>query len=168
MKKIFKILFDILFIVSILVLGAYFILRFMGIAQIYEVETGSMEDDIHTGDYILIYKKDNYKVGDVVTYKKDEYFVTHRIIEKKGKKVVTKGDANNTVDDEISTNDIVGMVIYSGGFLNFLIDFKFAIASGLLGLYLLSCFFDKKEDQEVIKIEDNTKEKKESKKEKKK
>ena len=145
MNKIFKIIFDIIFIVSILVLSTYFILRLLGVAEIYKVKTGSMEDGIHTGDYILIYKKNNYKVGDIVTFKKEGYHVTHRIIKKNGNKVITKGDANNTPDEEIKVSSIVGKVIYHGGFLNFLIDFKYVIASGLLGLYLLSMFFNEKE-----------------------
>ena len=145
MNKIFKIIFDIIFIVSILVLSTYFILRLLGVAEIYKVKTGSMEDGIHTGDYILIYKKNNYKVGDIVTFKKEGYHVTHRIIQKNGNKVITKGDANNTADEEIKVSSIVGKVIYHGGFLNFLIDFKYVIACGLLGLYLLSMFFNEKE-----------------------
>ena len=82
MSKIFKIFFDIVFIILILILCVYFALRLFGIAEIYEVKTGSMEDGIHAGDYILILKKNNYKVGDVVTYTKDDYYVTHRIIKK--------------------------------------------------------------------------------------
>ena len=148
MKNLFKIIFDFIFIVLIVSLSAYFVLRLFGIAQIYKVETGSMEDNIHAGDYILIYKKKSYKVDDVVTFKKDDYFVTHRIIKKDGKKIITKGDANNVEDDEISVDDIVGKVIYNGGILNFLIDFKYVIATGLLGIYLLSCYFGKKEETE--------------------
>ena len=34
----------------------------------YRVETGSMEDGIRVGDYILITKQDTYEVGDVVTF----------------------------------------------------------------------------------------------------
>jgi signal peptidase I len=148
MNKAFKLTVDIILIIVIMVLGLYFILRLLGVAEIYKVKTGSMEDGIHAGDYILIFKKKNYHVGDVVTFKKDGYHVTHRIIEKNGNKVVTKGDANNTADEEIKVSNIVGKVIYHGGLLNFIIDFKFAIASGLLGLYLLSMFFDGKEKSE--------------------
>lgn len=146
MKNIFKIIFDIIFIILIIGLCMYFALRLFGIAQIYKIETGSMEDNIHAGDYILIYKKKTYKVGDVVTFKKEDYFVTHRIIKKDGNKIITKGDANNTDDDEITSDKIIGKVIYNGGILNILIDFKYIIATGLLGLYLLSCYFGKKEE----------------------
>lgn len=148
MNKALKLIFDIIFIIIIIGLGLYFILRLLGIAEIYEIKTGSMENGIHAGDYILIVKKKDYKVGDIVTYRKDEYHVTHRIIEKKDNKVITKGDANNVRDDEIEVSSIVGKVMYIGGILNFLIDFKYAIACGLLGLYLLSYYFDKKEKKE--------------------
>lgn len=145
MNKIFKIVFDIIFIVSIVLLSIYFILRLLGVVEIYKVKTGSMEDKIHTGDHILIYKKKQYQVGDIVTFQKEEYHVTHRIIKKNGSKVITKGDANNTSDEEIEASSIVGKVIYHGGILNFLIDFKYVIVCGLLGLYLLSMFFEGKE-----------------------
>ena len=146
-SKVLKIFSDVIFVLSIIFLVVYFILRFMGIAEIFLVKTGSMEDGIHVGDYILIYKKDNYNIGDIVTYEKDGYHVTHRIIKKNGNKIVTKGDANNIEDDEINVRSIVGKVIYSGGYLNFVIDYKYAIASVLLALYLFSCYFSKKDDE---------------------
>ena len=43
----------------ILILGVYFALRLFGIAEIYEVKTGSMEEKIHVGDYIMIYRKND-------------------------------------------------------------------------------------------------------------
>ena len=134
MNKIFKIIFDIIFVILMVLLLLYFVLRFTGTAEIYIVQTGSMEDEIHAGDYILIYKKDNYHV-------------THRIVKKNGNKIITKGDANNVEDEGITAKSIVGKVIYSGGFLNFLINYKYALASALLALYLLSCYFTKKEEK---------------------
>lgn len=161
-SKVLKIFSDVIFVLSIIFLVVYFILRFMGIAEIYLVKTGSMEDGIHVGDYILIYKKNKYSIGDIVTYEKDGYHVTHRIIRKNGNKIVTKGDANNIEDDEINVRSIVGKVIYSGGYLNFVIDYKYAIASVLLALYLFSCYFSKKDDGTTeesflseVNIEDN-------------
>ncbi len=145
MEKLLKIVSNSIFITGIAVLSIYFALRLLGIAEIYKVKTGSMEEGIHAGDYILIYKKKDYKLGEIVTYRKDGYHVTHRIIKKNKKKFVTKGDANNIEDEEIELKSIVGKVIYSGGILNFLIDYKYAISSGLLGLYLLSCYFVKEE-----------------------
>ena len=159
MTKVFKIISDIIFILLIVFLTTYFVLRFLGFAEIYKVQTGSMEDGIHAGDYILIYKKNQYDIGDVVTYKKENYYITHRIVKKNGNKIVTKGDANNIVDDEISTKSVVGMVVYNGGYLNFIIDYKYAIASVLLAIYLFSCYFEKKvnysDDDNIVQNDEN-------------
>ena len=147
MNKIFKIIFDTIFIILIIQLSLFFILRFLGITEIYEVKTGSMEDGIHAGDYILIIRKDDYNVGDVVTFKVEDYYVTHRIIKKNKDKVLTKGDANNIADDEIEISSIVGKVVYNGGLLNFSINYKYSIAAFLLVLYILSCIFEKKKEK---------------------
>ena len=148
MAKIFKEIINIIFVILIIVLLGYFILRISGRLEIYNVKTGSMEDNIHVNDYILIYKKSDYNVGDIVTFKKDNYLVTHRIIKKDNSKFVTKGDANNTEDEEISINNIVGKVIIIGGLLNFIINYKFVLVSLLLSLYLLSWYFDSIKSEE--------------------
>ena len=147
MVKVFKRVVDIIFVFAIVILALYFVLRFMGRIEICEVETGSMEDGIHAGDYVLIYKKNIYKIGDVITYKKDGYYITHRIVKKHKKGIVTKGDANNTEDDPIKVSSIVGKVILVGGVLNIIISFKYGIAALLLGLYLLSCYIGKEDTQ---------------------
>ncbi len=147
MTKIFKRVVDIIFIIAIIVLASYFVLRMIGKIEISEVETGSMEDGIHAGDYVLIFKANTYKIGDVITFKKDGYYVTHRIVKKHKKGIVTKGDANNTEDDAIKISSIVGKVIYVGGALNIIIKFKYAIASLFFGLYLLSYYFNKKKEE---------------------
>ena len=155
MGKVFKRICDVLFIIVIIILVGYFVLRNMGVFEIYEVETGSMESGIHVGDYVLICRKNEYVVGDIVTYRKDHYYVTHRIIKSiNGDKVITKGDANNVEDDEIDKSAIVGKVILIGGILNFIIDYKFGIVSLFLGIYLLTCYFGKDDSK---KLKDKTK-----------
>ncbi len=143
MSKIIKIAFNILLILIIVLLVAYLVLRVTDKIRIYKVETGSMEDKIHAGDYILLFKKNKYYIGDVVTYKVDNYFVTHRIIKMDDGKITTKGDANNKEDEVIVDSQIEGKVVYCGGLLNYIIKFKFAIVAFLIGLYLLSCYFEK-------------------------
>jgi len=148
MNKVFKVVIDTICILLIILLVGYVILRFTNKVEIFKVETGSMEDGIHVGDYILISKSGKYNVGDIVTFKKYGNFVTHRIVEKNGDTVITKGDANNVEDESISVNDIIGKVIIKGGLLNFIIDFKFAIVSFMLSFYLLTYYFDGKEKKE--------------------
>ena len=165
MGKIIRILCNIIFVILIIALACYFILRNMGIVEIYEVETGSMEHGIHVGDYVLISKKNKYVVGDIVTYKKDNYFITHRIIKSiDGDKVITKGDANNAADEEISMSAIVGKVIFIGGILNIIVDYKFGIVGIFLAIYLLTCYYgvndnSKNNDEEKENVEEKLNEK---------
>ena len=143
MRNILKIVNNALFIIIIIILAGYFALRMLNKIEIYGVTTGSMENNIHAGDYILIIRKNDYNIGDIVTYKKSDYFITHRIVKKDNNIFVTKGDANNLEDDAINISDIEGKVIMSGGILNIIINYKFAIAAIWLSLYLISCYFDK-------------------------
>ncbi len=143
MRNILKIVNNALFIIIIVILVGYFALRMLNKIEIYGVTTGSMENNIHAGDYILIIRKNDYNIGDIVTYKKSDYFITHRIVKKDNNIFVTKGDANNLEDDAINISDIEGKVIMTGGILNIIINYKFAIAAIWLSLYLISCYFDK-------------------------
>ena len=86
-------------------------LSFFGL-RIYKIGSGSMEPSLKVEDIIIIKENDNYKENDIITYKKDEEYITHRIISIKENIVITKGDANNTEDDPISKQDIVGKYIY--------------------------------------------------------
>lgn len=79
-----------------------------------EVISGSMEPKIKKGDIVIIDTKvSDYKVNDIVTFKDiNGSFVTHRIIEINENEIITKGDANNTIDDAIDKSDIVGRYVY--------------------------------------------------------
>lgn len=157
MIKIFNKVINIIYIIIIIILLGYFILRLSNKIEIFNVETGSMEDNIHRGDYILIFKQHNYHVGDIITFKVKDYFITHRITKIDNDMITTKGDANNTEDDIISKDNIIGKVIIAGGILNTIINYKYAIAGILLVLYLFSCYFNSnnKNNTKDIKNEDN-------------
>ena len=122
MNKIIKKIVNIILIILIVLISIFAVLKIANKVEIYKVQTGSMEDNIHTGDYILLLKKSDYNVGDIVTFKVKDYHVTHRIIKENGDKIITKGDANNKEDEEISKKDIIGKVVFSGGLLNFIIE----------------------------------------------
>ena len=146
MVKLYKFIVNVVFVIIIAFLLCYLLLRITDKIEIYKVKTGSMEEKIHVGDYILIYRKDNYNVGDIVTYTSNDGFITHRIIRKENGKIITKGDANNTEDKEILESTIVGKVILSGGILNIIINYKYVFICFLLSLYLFSCYFDSRND----------------------
>ena len=165
MVKIIRKIIDVLLIITIVFLAGYYILRLSGRAEIYNVVTGSMEDHIHVGDYILIYKKNDYQIGDVVTFKEKDSMITHRIIREENGYFITKGDANNTEDEKISKGDanntedekiskdkIVGKAILIGGLLNIVINYKYAIIGVLLSMYLIGWIID-----DLTKKEENTK-----------
>lgn len=79
-----------------------------------EVISGSMEPKINIGDLVIIdTKTEKYKVNDIVTFKDvNGSFVTHRILEINDEEIITKGDANNTIDEAIDKDAIVGRYIY--------------------------------------------------------
>lgn len=152
MNKIVKIISNIIFGIIIVILATYLLLRLTNKIEIYNVMTGSMEEKIHAGDYVLILRKSDYKIGDVITYKQNNSYITHRIIEKDGNTFTTKGDANNTEDKKINKELIVGKAIFSGGILNFIINYKFILAGIFLSLYLLSCYLDSKKTKKKKEV----------------
>ena len=86
----------------------------------FVVTSGSMESSINIGDLVFV-KNVNYdelKVNDIIAFKgKDDLVTTHRIVEEVGvdneKCFKTKGDNNNTIDDEVVCKGKVEG-IYSG------------------------------------------------------
>ena len=101
------------------------------------VLTGSMSGSIEAGDLIVTKRCTEYNVGDVITFSTIGSTVTHRITEKTSDGFKTKGDANNTVDSDIVTNEqIIGKVVLTlpkGG--NIILALKSPL--GLLSLLVL-------------------------------
>lgn len=79
---------------------------------VFQVITGSMEDTIKIKDIIIVEITKEVEENDIITFKSGENFVTHRIINKDRDNLITKGDANNSQDDPIKLNDVVGKVIF--------------------------------------------------------
>ena len=77
----------------------------------FEVQTGSMVPAINVSDLIIVKKTDSPSVKDIITYRKDGEFITHRVVEAYKETYVTKGDANNSNDEAITKNQIVGKVV---------------------------------------------------------
>lgn len=78
--------------------------------SVLEVISGSMEPTIHVGDLVIIdTKESDYKSGDIVTFVDvDGSFVTHRLVEIKDNYIVTKGDANESLDEAMPKDSLVG------------------------------------------------------------
>ena len=78
--------------------------------SMFEVQTGSMSDTINPGDWILVKTTKNIELNDIVTYSQKGEFITHRVVETYKDTYITKGDANNSKDDPINKDQIVGKV----------------------------------------------------------
>ena len=118
MKKLFKIILVVilLIILTFNILSA-FNLPLFGF-RMYAVKSGSMEPKIKIGDYIIVKSSSSYKLGDIVTYRnKDDEYITHRIISIDDNTIITQGDANNTYDEPIKKEQIIGKVIYTFKFI---------------------------------------------------
>jgi len=117
-----------IYIVILIILSLVFTLNLLSILnksflgfRIFKVATGSMEPYLKIGDLVIIKSSSNYKIQDVITFKdENDKYVTHRIIKYDGEKLITKGDANNTEDNPITKNDIVGKVVIRLKLINFI------------------------------------------------
>ena len=80
----------------------------------FEVATGSMSNTIEIGDVILvklIEPNEPVSENEIVVFTQDTTLVTHRIIKINGDQIITKGDANNKEDDQITRKQIIGKVV---------------------------------------------------------
>ncbi len=138
MKRILKIAIDTLLYVVIAILLCYIVLRAANKIGIYKVMTGSMEDGIHAGDYIIVNHTKDLKLGDVITYTRHNYYITHRIVDITPNGLITKGDANNTEDDPVQLNEVVGKVLYKSALIKFIITYKFILIGAFILLFFAS------------------------------
>lgn len=110
----------------------------------FEVQTGSMRDEIDVGDWIIVKYSSDIKLNDIITYKKEDSFITHRVIEEYSDTYVTKGDANNTKDDPISKDQVVGKVVKilpNFGIIKKTIFNPVVLLALIITLYLVSYVF---------------------------
>ncbi len=122
----------------------------------FVVATGSMVPTIEVNDVIFVKLTDNVKNDDIITFKNQNGdIITHRIIQTSGNRIITKGDANNTQDDAITKNSVIGKVV---GILSpkSIIEFIALCLILVIGFALLN--FDKifkkyifKGEEEVVK-----------------
>ena len=126
-NKIFKIIKNVVVNLIIFILGIIAIIAIWTSIQlsvqnkeyvdifgysIFSTATGSMSPTIEIGDIVVVKIGEDGKEKDIITYKKDNEFITHRIIKIDGESIIAKGDNNNTQDEEITKDAIVGKVVF--------------------------------------------------------
>lgn len=120
------------------------------------VLSGSMEPELSVGDLLVVVKRQQYAVGDVVVYQSGGMGVVHRIVEIDGDTVTTRGDANNAPDAPIERSQIKGAVAFSLPMVGYLINLiKTPVATIVLlaaAILLMEGSFrkDKKKNQQQI------------------
>lgn len=104
----------------------------------YVVLSGSMEPNLYPGDLIFTFKSNPKKleVGDIITFNSNNQVITHRIEQIDEKGYVTKGDNNNSVDEElVKEEDIIGKVVFKipkVGYVSKLLSQSWVIGSELI------------------------------------
>lgn len=122
----------------------------------FEVVTGSMSGTIEIDDYVIVKETTDINVKDIITFQDGDSFVTHRVVEIRGDKIITRGDANNSDDKEITYDNIVGKVIYvlpgAGVWKSVLLE-KQVFIPIIITLVLFVVFFsiEEKKYREVVK-----------------
>lgn len=80
--------------------------------SVFSTETGSMSPTMEKGDIVIIKIGDGIREKDIITYKKENVFITHRIEKINEDSIIAKGDRNNTEDEPIKKDDIIGRVVF--------------------------------------------------------
>lgn len=79
---------------------------------LFEVASGSMKPTLAVNDVIIVkIENDNLKKKDIIAYLTDNSIITHRIVFIDDNVITTKGDNNNTIDEPITKNQVVGRVV---------------------------------------------------------
>ncbi len=80
--------------------------------SVLSTETGSMAPTIAKGDIVIIKIGDEIKEDDIITYKKENVLITHRIVSINGDIIIAKGDYNNTDDEPINKDAVIGKAVH--------------------------------------------------------
>ena len=77
----------------------------------FEIASGSMSPTLETNDLVIVKLGDKINVDDIITYKKDNAYITHRVVMLKGDSYICRGDANNTNDEPVKKDIVLGKVV---------------------------------------------------------
>ena len=163
MKKFISIVAKVLSNVFIVILSIFLLLAIYNLINIkvlkkdytnligytyFDILTGSMVDTINVDDYVFVKITKDVKKNDVISFRADDVIVTHRIIDINDKEIITKGDANNTIDNPITKSDVIGKVIYIGhgyGLLSKTIMSPIVLISLIVTVVLFCVYFSMKD-----------------------
>lgn len=113
------------------------------------VVSGSMEPTLKIGS-ILYYHElnlDEFEPNDILVYQTKEHIISHRIVNKTETGFITKGDANNSIDQNvINKNQILGIgtnwcIPYLGYYADFIYNHKIILYVSMI-IIVIDIAFD--------------------------
>jgi len=114
------------------------VLLFCGVLpyRVYVVRTGSMIPTIPPKSAVIV-EKGVYRVGHVISFESPNGVVTHRLVKRQaGGTLVTKGDANRTVDPgSLPPSQVIGGVVGAPRMLGYWLMY-FRNPAGLASLFM--------------------------------
>lgn len=147
--KIKNVIFRILYVLIIIYL-LVFVPCLWGYKPLVVI-SGSMEPTLKVGG-ILYYEKmelEDFKINDILVYKTKDHIISHRIVNIVDDGFITKGDANNSVDNNlINKNQVLGKgtnwsIPYIGYYADFIYTHKYLlyISLSIIVVDLLNDFY---------------------------
>lgn len=118
LKKVCSVLSTVLFVSLLLLAAALIVPKLVGYQEM-AVLSGSMEPNIPVGAIVYVKEVPFEKIedGDVITYQlSGSTCVTHRVVDvnKQEQTLLTKGDANNAVDNSpVSAEQVLGKAYFT-------------------------------------------------------
>ena len=79
---------------------------------IIQVATGSMTPTLKVKDIVIVKITKEINNNEIITYEENNVLITHRAIEVTEKNILTKGDANNSIDKPITKENVIGKVVF--------------------------------------------------------
>lgn len=130
------------------------------------VISGSMEPTLTVGG-ILYYEKidlQNFEKNDILVYKTKDHIISHRIVDVIDDNFITKGDANNSVDNSlVNKTQVLGKgtnwsIPYLGYYADFIYTHKYLLYISLFVIIfdLLNDFYNNHKKKEVCQNEENS------------
>ncbi len=139
MKKLTKLISNVILILLLALVAVLFLPRIIGLKPL-AVLSGSMEPTYHVGSLIYVKQVEpsQIQVGDAMTYKiSEDTMVTHRVVAKDeaAQTFQTKGDANEVTDGgQVNYTNVVGIPLFTIPLLGYVAVY----ASGRTGMIVIA------------------------------
>jgi len=134
---------------------------------VFSVATGSMQPTLNINDIIIIKITDDVKENDIITFRENNEFITHRVIKNNNETFITKGDSNNTEDNPINKQNIIGKFVCKIPVIGILGDILttpkvfISLMATLLFFSIAYSYVPKEKTDEGVQIPNDSKENKE-------